>query len=311
MTGQAREAWIIDGVRSPRGRGKATGSLHEIHPQELLAQVLNGLAERAGLEITDVEDVICGNGIGIGDHGESIGRLSVLAAGWPIEIPGVTLNRFCGSGQQAVTFAAMGVRSGEQELVIGCGVESMSRWPAADAPSTSDGGNPALHERYPTVPQGISADLIATLEGFSRADVDAFAARSQERAAKALADGAFDHSVIPIHHADGSLALAVDEFPRPGTTPESLAGLKPSFAAMGSTVFPGHDRTFDDMCLQVYPRSRAGSSTSITPATPPESSTGRAPSPSPPPNTRKAHGLRPRARIRGARPWPVPNRSSC
>ena len=135
---QAREAWIIDGVRSPRGRGKATGSLHEIHPQELLAQVLTGLAERSGFQVSDVDDVVCGNGIGVGDHGESIGRLSVLAAGWPIEIPGVTLNRFCGSGQQAVTFAAMGVRSGEQELVIGCGIESMSRWPAADAqPSPS------------------------------------------------------------------------------------------------------------------------------------------------------------------------------
>ncbi len=298
MTGQAREAWIIDGVRSPRGRGKATGSLHEIHPQELLAQVLNGLAERAGLEIGDVEDVICGNGIGVGDHGESIGRLSVLAAGWPIEIPGVTLNRFCGSGQQAVTFAAMGVRSGEQELAIGCGVESMSRWPAAEAPSTLDGGNPALHERYPTVPQGISADLIATLEGFSRADVDAFAARSQERAAKALADGAFDHSVIPIHHADGSIALAVDEFPRPGTTQESLAGLKPSFAAMGSTVFPGHDRTFDDMCLQVYPQAgridhvhHAGNSSGVV--------DGASAIAVASPEYAKAHGLRPRARILG------------
>ena len=107
--------------------------------------MLNGLVERAGVDVADVEDVICGNGIGVGDHGESIGRLSVLAAGWPIEVPGVTLNRFCGSGQQAVTFAAMGVRSGEQDLVIGCGVESMSRWPSADAPSTLDGGNPRLH----------------------------------------------------------------------------------------------------------------------------------------------------------------------
>jgi acetyl-CoA C-acetyltransferase len=296
MTDAAREAWIIDGVRSPRGRGKATGSLHEIHPQELLAQVLNGLVERAGFDVADVEDVICGNGIGVGDHGESIGRLSVLAAGWPIEVPGVTLNRFCGSGQQAVTFAAMGVRSGEQDLVIGCGVESMSRWPSADAPSTLDGGNPLLHQRYPTVPQGISADLIATLEGFSRAEVDAFAALSQERAAKALADGAFERSVIPIHHADGSLALAVDEFPRPGTTALSLAGLKPSFAAMGSTVFAGFDCSFDEMCLSVYPEAgqidhvhHAGNSSGVV--------DGASAMAVASPEYAKAHGLRPRARI--------------
>jgi acetyl-CoA C-acetyltransferase len=296
MADAAREAWIIDGVRSPRGRGKATGSLHEIHPQELLAQVLNGLVERAGFDVADVEDVICGNGIGVGDHGESIGRLSVLAAGWPIDVPGVTLNRFCGSGQQAVTFAAMGVRSGEQDLVIGCGVESMSRWPSADAPSTLDGGNPLLHQRYPTVPQGISADLIATLEGFSRAEVDAFAARSQERAAKALADGAFERSVIPIRHADGSFALAADEFPRPGTTAESLAGLKPSFAAMGSTVFPAFDSTFDEMCLSVYPQAaqidhvhHAGNSSGVV--------DGASAIAVASPEYAKAHGLRPRARI--------------
>jgi acetyl-CoA C-acetyltransferase len=296
MANPAREAWIIDGVRSPRGRGKATGSLHEIHPQELLAQVLNALVERGGFNVADVEDVICGNGIGVGDHGESIGRLSVLAAGWPIDVPGVTLNRFCGSGQQAVTFAAMGVRSGEQDLVIGCGVESMSRWPIADGPSTLDGGNPLLHERYPTVPQGISADLIATLEGFNRGEVDAFAALSQERAAKALANGAFERSVIPVHHADGSLALAADEFPRPGTTALSLAGLKPSFAAMGSTVFPGFDRTFDEMCLSVYPEAgqiehvhHAGNSSGVV--------DGASAIAVASPEYAKAHGLRPRARI--------------
>jgi acetyl-CoA C-acetyltransferase len=296
MAGDSREAWIIDGVRSPRGRGKATGSLHEIHPQELLAQVLNGLQERVGFDTADVDDVVCGNGIGMGDHGESIGRLSVLAAGWPVTVPGVTLNRFCGSGQQAVTFGAMGVWSGQQELVIGCGVESMSRWPSADAPSTLDGGNPALHKRYPTVPQGISADLIATLEGFTRGEVDAFAAKSQERAAKALADGAFDRSVIPIHHADGSLALAVDEFPRPGTTASSLAALKPSFAAMGSTVFAGHDRTFDEMCLEVYPQAgqvehlhHAGNSSGVV--------DGASAIVLASPEYAKAHGIRPRARI--------------
>jgi acetyl-CoA C-acetyltransferase len=293
---RGREAWIIDGVRSPRGRGKATGSLHELHPQELLAQVLGTLADRAGFGPADVDDVICGNGIGAGDHGESIGRLSVLAAGWPVSVPGVTLNRFCGSGQQAVTFAAMGVASGQQDLVIGCGVESMSRWPAADRPSTLDGGNPRLRERYPTVPQGISADLIATLEGFDRAAVDSYAVGSQERAAKAIADGAFERSVVPIHHADGSLALAVDEFPRPGTTLAALARLKPSFEAMGTTVTPGYDRTFDAMCQQAYPEvvaidhvHHAGNSSGVV--------DGASAIAVASPDFARAHGLRPRARI--------------
>jgi acetyl-CoA C-acetyltransferase len=170
MTGPtAREAWIVDGVRTPRGKGKPTGALHGVHPQELLAQCLNALVERTGIDPAAVEDVIVGNGNSVGDHGHCIGRLSVLAAGWPVETPGFTLNRFCGSGQTAVSLAAMGVLSGMQDLVVGGGVESMSRWPAEEgAPPTLDGHNPALRDRYATVPQGVSADLIASLDGFSR-----------------------------------------------------------------------------------------------------------------------------------------------
>ncbi len=249
-----REAWIIDGVRTPRGRGKATGALHGIHPQELLAQVLNALADRTGIDPRDVEDVAVGNGIQWGDHGDSIGRLSVLAAGWPVEVPAVTLNRFCGSGQQAVTYAAHGILSGHQDLVVGAGVESMSRWPGGEGSPTIDGRNPKLRERYPTVPQGISADLIATLEGFSRADVDAYAVQSQERCEKALAEGRFDSSLIAVRGDDGAVALDHEEFPRPGTTIESLAKLRPSFEAMGGAVLDGYDRTFDDMCREVYPQ---------------------------------------------------------
>src|SRR5256885_5844398 len=152
----AREAWIIDGVRTPRGKGKPTGALHHVHPQELLAQTLGALASRAGIEPAAVEDVIIGNGNSVGDHGACIGRLGVLAAGWPQETPGFTLNRFCGSGQQAVTLASMGVLSGMQEVVVGGGVESMSRWPVDEGVTTIDGGNAALRERYPIVPQGIS-----------------------------------------------------------------------------------------------------------------------------------------------------------
>jgi acetyl-CoA C-acetyltransferase len=251
----AREAWIIDGVRTPRGKGKPTGALHHVHPQELLAQTLGALALRTGIEPAAVEDVIIGNGNGVGDHGACIGRLGVLAAGWPQETPGFTLNRFCGSGQQAVTLAAMGVLSGMQDLVIGGGVESMSRWPVdGDAPPTIDGDNPALREKYPMVPQGISADLIATLEGFTREQCDDLAVTSQTRAAKAIAEGRFDHSMIAVRNEDGSIALDHEEHPRPGTTLDDVAKLKPSFEAMGQHRFELFDETFDEMCLRTYPQ---------------------------------------------------------
>src|SRR5947208_6788610 len=138
-TGSARDALIIDGVRSPRGRGKATGSLHGVHPQEVLGQVLQALTGRVGIDPAEVEDVVAGNGIMEGDHGSDIARLAVLAAGWPISVPGTTLNRFCGSGQQAVTFAAATIAAGQQDVVIGAGVESMSRWPVAEGVTTIDG----------------------------------------------------------------------------------------------------------------------------------------------------------------------------
>jgi len=247
------EAWIIDGVRSPRGKGKSNGSLHHIHPQELLGQVLNALRDRVGFDPAIVDDVVIGNGNSAGDQGICIGRMAVLAAGWPVEAPGLTLNRFCGSGQQAVTFAAMGVQAGHQDVVVGGGVEMMSRWPVDDGPVDFTSFNPALREKFPLVPQGISADLIATVEGFSREDVDAFALRSQQRAAVAMSEGRFDRSVVPIHNADGSVALAADEFPRPSTTQDGLAKLQPSFAQMGTEVFDGYDRSFDDMARLAYP----------------------------------------------------------
>jgi acetyl-CoA C-acetyltransferase len=290
------EAWIIDGTRSPRGKGKSNGSLHHIHPQELLAQTLNALATRTGIDINDVDDVIIGNGNPAGDHGACIGRMAVLAAGWPVEVAGVTLNRFCGSGQQAVTFAAMGIQAGHQQLVVGGGIESMSRWPVPDGPPDFTSGNAKLREQFPLVPQGISADLIATLEGFSREDVDAFAVESQNRAAKAMAEGAFNRSVVPIHNPDGSVALAVDEFPRPGSTVESMANLRASFASMGTEVFEGFDRSFDAMCQDVYPQithvehvHHAGNSSGVV--------DGASALLLASPDYAKAHGLKPRARI--------------
>jgi acetyl-CoA C-acetyltransferase len=248
------EALIIDGARTPRGKGKPSGSLHDIHPQELLAQVLNALAARSGFDPKDVDDVVIGNASNDGDHGVCIGRLAVLAAGWPVEAPGLTLNRFCGSGQQAVAFGAMGIRAGFQDLVVAGGAESMSRFVPADGPPDFTARNAQLRERYPLVPQGISADLIATLEGFTREDVDSFAVQSQARAAAALAEGRFDRSIVPVHHADGSLALDHDEHPRPGTTLEALAGLTPSFEQMGTATFEGFERPFDEMCMQAYPQ---------------------------------------------------------
>jgi acetyl-CoA C-acetyltransferase len=251
----AREAWIIDGVRTPRGKGKPTGALHGIHPQELLAQCLNALTERTGVGPDAVEDVVVGNGNSVGDHGHCIGRLAVLAAGWPYETPGFTLNRFCGSGQTAVTLAAMGVLSGMQDVVIGGGVESMSRWPVDEgAPPTLDGFNPALRERFETVPQGVSGDLIASVEGFTRRQCDELAVTSQDRAAKAIAEGRFDRSLVPVRGADGAVVLDHEEFPRPGTTLDALAALPPSFAAMGSHRFEGYDGTFDEMCVRAYPQ---------------------------------------------------------
>ncbi len=195
--------------------------------------------------------MIAGNGILSGDHGDDIARLSVLLAGWPESVPGMTLNRFCGSGQQAVTVAASAVAAGGEDLVVAGGVESMSRWDVTAGVPTIDGNNPGLRARYPTVPQGISADLIATLEGFTRDDVDAYAAQSQGRAATAIAEGRFDRSLLGVPTPGGCVER--DEHPRPGTTAETLAGLKPAFASMGAARADGEHLTFDEICRQRYP----------------------------------------------------------
>jgi acetyl-CoA C-acetyltransferase len=221
-------AYILDAVRTPRGKGKSSGALAGIHPQELLAQALNGLL-RCGIDPRDVEDVVAGCVQQHGEQSACIGRLATLAAGWPNEVTGVSLNRFCGSGLQAVNFAAMGVASGMQDLVVGCGVESMSRVPMGSDPGGIDGANPHLIEMHPIVPQGVSADLIATLEGISREECDRFAWESQQRTQRAVAEGRF-RSLVPVVDLDGNVVLERDEYPRPETTLEALAALKPSFA---------------------------------------------------------------------------------
>lgn len=289
------EAWIIDAVRSPRGKGKESGALHNVHPQRILAQVLNGLAERHALNTADVDDVVMGCGAGSGDHSMDIARMAALDAGWSLDAPGVTLNRFCGSGQQAVNFAAMGVLSGMQDVVVAGGVESMSR----PSPMHVDGftaNNAHLRAQFDMVPQGISADLIATIEGFSRQDCDALAAESQARAAAAIQEGRFEKSLIPIFHDDGSLALAVDEHPRPGTTVADLAKLSPSFEQMGAYKKDPNSLSIDQTALKAYPHVGAinhvhhgGNSSGVVDGAAAVLVTS--------PEYAKAHGLKPRARI--------------
>jgi acetyl-CoA C-acetyltransferase len=232
-TGMSTEAFVYDAVRTPRGRGKNTGSLHGTKPISLVVGLLDELRKRnPGLDPAQVEDIILGVVSPIGEQGADIARTAALAAGYETSGPGFQLNRFCASGLEAVNIAAQKVRSGWEDLLLAGGVESMSR-----VPMGSDGGPWAMDPEtaYATgfVPQGVSADLIATIEGFSRDDVDVFATESQTRAGKALADGAFNRSVIPVVDINAQIVLDHDEFPRPGTTPESLAGLKPSFEALG------------------------------------------------------------------------------
>lgn len=248
------DAFIVDVVRTPRGRGRRDGGLHGCHPQELLAQCLRAVVRRTGIDAADVEDVIVGNGILSGDHGDDIARLSVLLAGWPVSVPGMTLNRFCGSGQQAITVAAAGIASGAQDVVVAGGVESMSRWGVMVGVPTIDGRNLDLRRLYPTVPQGVSADLIASLEGFTREDVDGFAVESQRRAAGAVTEGRFGKSLIAVTDGDGITLLDRDEHPRPGTTEATLAKLRPAFAEMGALRVDGEGRTFDEVCLDRYPQ---------------------------------------------------------
>ncbi len=315
------EAWIIDAVRTPRGRGKKdSGSLSQIHPQELLAQALQALSARHAFDPKDVEDVVAGCVTAAGEQGACIARMATLAAAWPNDVTGVTLNRFCGSGQQAVNFALMGVMSGQQDLVVGGGVESMSRQPMGSDGSGIDGHNRHLREMYPLVPQGISADLIATIEGFTRDDVDRFALASQQRAKVALEQGLFKKSVVPVKNLDGTLALDHDEFPRPQTTLEALGKLEPSFVQLGSYVQKGDELSFDEKARKVYPQVKkidhvhtAGNSSGIV--------DGAAAVLIASPAYAKAHGLKPRARVRamathGAEPVimltaPVPATERC
>ncbi|WP_353142151.1 acetyl-CoA C-acetyltransferase [Acinetobacter pragensis] len=239
------EAYIIDAIRTPRGKGKKDGSLHEVKPISLLTGLLNELKDRHQFDTAAVDDIVLGCVTPIGDQGSDIAKTAAIAAGWDNDVAGVQINRFCASGLEAVNLAAQKVRSGWEDLVVAGGVESMSR-----VPMGSDGGpwalDPETNMACNFIPQGIGADLIATIDGYTRADVDTYAADSQKKAAAAQAKGYFDKSVMPVKDKAGVTILAQDEFIKPATTAESLGKLNPSFAMMGQMGF-------NAIALQKYP----------------------------------------------------------
>ncbi|MFZ5692537.1 MAG: acetyl-CoA C-acetyltransferase [Pseudomonadota bacterium] len=240
------DAFIYDHLRSPRGRGKADGSLHEVQTVNLAAQVLKGVRERNNLDPELVDDVVMGCVDPIGEAGGDVARISALLAGYGEHVPGIQINRFCASGLDAVNFAAAEVMSGQHDMTIGGGVESMSRVGIGASGGAWFMDPMAAIPTY-FMPQGISADLIATKYGFSRDDVDAYAVESQRRAAEAWADGRFKNSILPIKDVNGITLLDRDEHMRPGTTMQSLASLKPSFVEIGQLG------GFDAVATQRYP----------------------------------------------------------
>ena len=240
------EAFIYDAIRTPRGKGKKDGSLYEVKPVNLLAGVLTELQRRNDFDTAQIDDVVMGVVSPVGEQGSVIAKVAALKAGWDFRASGVQINRFCASGLEAVNLAAQKVRSGWEDLVVAGGVESMSRVPIG-----SDGGawahDPETNSATAFVPQGIGADLIATLEDFSRADVDAFALESQQRAARAREAGYFDRSIVPVKDFLNQTILSQDEFIKPHSTLEGLGSLKPAFEQMGAMGF-------DQVALTRYPQ---------------------------------------------------------
>jgi acetyl-CoA C-acetyltransferase len=293
------EAWIIDAVRTPRGIGKyGKGALSEMHPQQLGASVLKALAERNKINTAEVDDVIWGTSSQRGPAAGDLGRMSALDAGYDIKSSGVTLDRFCGSGITTVNFAASTIMAGMSDMVVAGGCEMMSmpnRRSPEDGPVTMDQGNLRLRARHPQSHQGICADAIATLEGIDREALDALALVSQQRAAVAIAENRFAKSLVPVYKEDGTLALDHEEFPRPQTTAEGLASLKPSFEAMADIPLDKDGTTFRKLILAVYPDlemkffHHAGNSSGVV--------DGAAALLLASPTYAKANGLTPRARV--------------
>lgn len=295
------DAFIIDACRTPRGIGKVgKGALAHMHPQHLAATVLSQLAARNGLDTETVDDIIWGTSSQRGAQGGDMGRMAALDAGYNIKASGVTLDRFCGSGITTVNLAAAQIMSGMEDCVIAGGCEMMSYTASTADPKTPpmmDAGNLRLRESHPQSQQGCCADAIATLEGIDRAAVDQLAVVSQERAARAIREGRFNRSVVPVYNVDGSLALDHEEFPRPGTTMESLSGLKTVFDMFWNIPVDDKGTTYGNMIEKKYPQLKgtirhvhhAGNSSGVVDGSGGVLLTSEA--------YMKKHGLKPRARI--------------
>ena len=293
------EAWIIDHCRTPRGIGKkGKGALADQHPQHLGATVLKAIAERNKLDTAAVDDVIFGTSSQRGRQSGDLARMSALEAGYDIRSSGMTLDRFCGSGITSVNLAAMSIMSGTEDLVIGGGAEMMSIYGEEGAAMSPfmDNGNLALRDMHPQPHQGVCADAIATLEGIDRVALDALALVSQNNAKNAIENGHFDKSLVPVYSTDGTLALDKEEFPRPQTTAEGLAGLQPSFAAIADYPLDDSGVTYRAMVHQKYPDleithvHHAGNSSGVV------DGAGAVLLASP--DYATAHGMKPRARIK-------------
>ncbi|KAA1194239.1 acetyl-CoA C-acyltransferase [Pseudohalioglobus sediminis] len=250
------EAWIIDACRTPRGIGKkGKGALADQHPQHLGAVVLSALRERNDLDTAAVGDIIFGTSSQRGRQSGDLARMAALEAGYDISSSGVTLDRFCGSGITSVNLAAMNILSGSEDVVIGGGAEMMSTYGEEGSTPAMflDNGNMALRALHPQPHQGVCADAIATLEGISREDLDRQAFETQQKAARAIAEGRFNRSLVPVHDADGNLVLDQEEFPRPQTTLEGLAELQPAFAAVADYPLDEAGTTYRQLVQQKYP----------------------------------------------------------
>ncbi len=294
------EAWIIDACRTPRGIGKVgKGALAELHPQRLGATVLRALVERNDLDTSDVDDVVWGCSMQVGTQGGDLGRMTALDAGFDVTASGVTLDRFCGSGITVTNLAAASVMAGLEDVVIAGGAEMMSSYkqnsPKHRAPFM-DNGNLHLRALHPQTNQGVAADAIATLEGIPRSALDELAAESQRRAAVALEEGRFERSLVPVLDDDGDVLLDREEYPRPGTTAESLAALTPSFEQLADYPLDEEGNTYRAMILRKFPDlviehvHHAGNSSGVVDGAGALLITS--------PDYAKAHGLTPRARIR-------------
>ena len=293
------DALIIDAVRTPRGIGKyPKGALSQIHPQRLGSTVLKALAERNSLKTEEVDDVIWGTSSQRAQQSCDLGRMSALDAGYDMRSSGVTLDRFCGSGITSVNLAASTIMAGMADLVVAGGTEMMSmpnRRSAEDGPPLFDTGNLHLREIHPQTNQGVCADAIATMEGITRGDVDALALESQKRAAAAIAGGHFKKSLVTVHNDDGTVALDPEDFPRPQTTAEGLAALKPSFEQLADVPLNADGLTFRKLILQKYPDLKinhihhAGNSSGVV--------DGSAALLLASPDYAKKNGLKPRARV--------------